>query len=331
MVKYCPRCGYANPDTASFCLRCGYPLYASQNQYANAQYQYSRGPNPLFIKLGGLFGSLALMMLYIGGMILNGDLVSRIFSSNAFQVVPLLSTGIILMLIVQILFMIVVIFFLISSIKLNLFAPKLFLIFVMISYIMEGISYVLIGAQYGSGGVSLIVGGVFSILFGILIFLLSIFDVRSASFYVIYMLGMISLYIFSVMTSYLSLSGSLGGMSSESSSSGLSNNLDPITMLFGRETILILSMIVLFYVYFYESDNLRKILESLLVLLIGSILIESSIWRLVGLFRTFSFYMWAGGILLAIGILSMIGEILLILTGIFLLIFSIQNLRATKS
>ncbi|MEJ2774866.1 zinc ribbon domain-containing protein [Sulfolobaceae archaeon RB850M] len=32
MVKYCPRCGYANADDANFCLRCGYPL---AYQYVN--------------------------------------------------------------------------------------------------------------------------------------------------------------------------------------------------------------------------------------------------------------------------------------------------------
>ena len=32
MVKYCPRCGYANADDANFCLRCGFPL---AYQYVN--------------------------------------------------------------------------------------------------------------------------------------------------------------------------------------------------------------------------------------------------------------------------------------------------------
>lgn len=26
MVKYCPKCGYPNPDDAKFCMKCGYQL-----------------------------------------------------------------------------------------------------------------------------------------------------------------------------------------------------------------------------------------------------------------------------------------------------------------
>ncbi|NON61769.1 zinc ribbon domain-containing protein [Acidianus sp. RZ1] len=32
MVKYCPQCGYPNPDDASFCIKCGSPLFSQPNQ-----------------------------------------------------------------------------------------------------------------------------------------------------------------------------------------------------------------------------------------------------------------------------------------------------------
>jgi hypothetical protein len=34
MVKYCPRCGFQNPDDAMYCIRCGFPLTQPVNQPA---------------------------------------------------------------------------------------------------------------------------------------------------------------------------------------------------------------------------------------------------------------------------------------------------------
>jgi len=33
MVKYCPKCGYPNPDDAQFCIKCGSPLQAQPPNY----------------------------------------------------------------------------------------------------------------------------------------------------------------------------------------------------------------------------------------------------------------------------------------------------------
>lgn len=52
MVKFCPRCGYQNPDYAGFCVKCGYQFPTSQqppyNQTSNSPnqpYQSTTPPN----------------------------------------------------------------------------------------------------------------------------------------------------------------------------------------------------------------------------------------------------------------------------------------------
>jgi len=39
MVKYCPKCGYPNPDDATYCVRCGTPLATVQPQPQSAPQQ----------------------------------------------------------------------------------------------------------------------------------------------------------------------------------------------------------------------------------------------------------------------------------------------------
>jgi hypothetical protein len=49
MIKYCPKCGYPNPDDAMYCVRCGTPLAAVQPQLQLAPQQpinYPQQPNP---------------------------------------------------------------------------------------------------------------------------------------------------------------------------------------------------------------------------------------------------------------------------------------------
>jgi len=49
MVKYCPKCGYPNPDDEMYCVRCGTPLPTVQPQPQSAPQQpinYPQQPNP---------------------------------------------------------------------------------------------------------------------------------------------------------------------------------------------------------------------------------------------------------------------------------------------
>ncbi|MFP3202902.1 MAG: zinc ribbon domain-containing protein [Sulfolobus sp.] len=61
MVKYCPKCGYPNPDDAMYCVRCGTPLATVQPQPQSAPQQpinypqqppqppqYTQQPNPVY-------------------------------------------------------------------------------------------------------------------------------------------------------------------------------------------------------------------------------------------------------------------------------------------
>ncbi|MFP3202620.1 MAG: zinc-ribbon domain-containing protein [Sulfolobus sp.] len=44
MVKYCPKCGYPNPDEAMYCVRCGIPLATIQPQSQLAPQQQINNP-----------------------------------------------------------------------------------------------------------------------------------------------------------------------------------------------------------------------------------------------------------------------------------------------
>ena len=44
MVKYCPKCGYPNPDEAMYCVRCGIPLGTVQPQSQLAPQQQINNP-----------------------------------------------------------------------------------------------------------------------------------------------------------------------------------------------------------------------------------------------------------------------------------------------
>ena len=44
MVKYCPKCGYLNPDEAMYCVRCGIPLATVQPQSQLAPQQQINNP-----------------------------------------------------------------------------------------------------------------------------------------------------------------------------------------------------------------------------------------------------------------------------------------------
>ena len=44
MVKYCPKCGYPNPDEAMYCVRCGTPLVTVQPQSQLAPQQQINNP-----------------------------------------------------------------------------------------------------------------------------------------------------------------------------------------------------------------------------------------------------------------------------------------------
>jgi hypothetical protein len=44
MVKYCPKCGYPNPDEAMYCVRCGIPLGTVQPQSQLSPQQQINNP-----------------------------------------------------------------------------------------------------------------------------------------------------------------------------------------------------------------------------------------------------------------------------------------------
>lgn len=64
MAKYCPRCGYPNPDDALFCARCGYqfPQQTSQPPYTP---NYPRSKKRKMTIIGGLIAVLILLIAFV--------------------------------------------------------------------------------------------------------------------------------------------------------------------------------------------------------------------------------------------------------------------------
>jgi len=61
MVKYCPRCGFQNPDDAMYCIRCGFPLTQQVYQPTVQQPPVSPPPYPQPPSAGGKKGGRKLV------------------------------------------------------------------------------------------------------------------------------------------------------------------------------------------------------------------------------------------------------------------------------
>ncbi len=68
-MVYCQKCGTQNPDTATYCLHCGYLLYGTKSQthdqYRKYDYEhYSRKENGMGLLIAGLIIVMVGLALY---------------------------------------------------------------------------------------------------------------------------------------------------------------------------------------------------------------------------------------------------------------------------
>jgi len=102
MVKYCPRCGFQNPDDAMYCIRCGFPLTQPVNQPAAQQPPVSPPPYPQPPSAGGkrrgrksvpIIGAALAVIVVVAALFLVLPLFHQTTPTKNYQVVLSLMNG----------------------------------------------------------------------------------------------------------------------------------------------------------------------------------------------------------------------------------------------